>query len=616
MDSNIEDLPSNPYSNIMLDIQDNSDSVPEFDKLNINGISGGPAVARFGPAIGPVCPPSSSMSCVRQSPPGLMSGPRPSFEPDWPRPSDAWSKNPLNFNPLGDLSPWKPLTEPTWGPAPGPSNGPKPSTQGPVCVSCADGHLVTSRCRDCSEDLCDNCVRAHQRVKLTRDHAIVRYPDNKQTLFGQHVPPVSSAPATSDVLRVFNETVEKAKQENANNISRAEAGYVECEKALERMNRRSIQIGMVVSQVSQEIKDVSQRIVYAVKEKEEMLINRLDRIRNVKLQALGEQEAEIRQAMLMLDNIVKHLEQTNRSNREMDIINMNKTAVETIRAAQNLCGNLEPSEDANIHFHPPEPNLVQTLTNVGLITTSGFAPLCCAEGDGLHKGVLGREAKFCVLIKDHVGDLTLQGDSLNVVIKSPDNRQVWWEKISDTNQPGRFLVRWRPHIEGDHSLAITLHGRHIEASPFKCIVKAGRDYNNVGLPVLEFSQEGNGDGDLCRPWGICCTPTGRMYQAFLDIFRNIYSGLIVVADRSNNRICVFNRDGSYHSKFGTEGTRNGQFNRPASVCLDGLNRLIVTDKDNHRMQIFSLEGELQILVMIMIVIYRASPQKNTVVAFC
>ena len=92
--------------------------------------------------------------------------------------------------------------------------------------------------------------------------------------------------------------------------------------------------------------------------------------------------------------------------------------------------------------------------------------------------------------------------------------------------------------------------------------------------MLEFSQEGSGDGDLCRPWGICCTP----------------KGLIVVADRSNNRICVFNRDGSFHSKFGTEGTRKGQFNRPASVVMDSMNRLVVTDKDNHRMQIFTMEG--------------------------
>ena len=31
--------------------------------------------------------------------------------------------------------------------------------------------------RDCKEDLCESCVIAHQRVKLTREHAIFHYPD-------------------------------------------------------------------------------------------------------------------------------------------------------------------------------------------------------------------------------------------------------------------------------------------------------------------------------------------------------------------------------------------------------------------------------------------------------
>ena len=51
----------------------------------------------------------------------------------------------------------------------------------------------------------------------------------------------------------------------------------------------------------------------------------------------------------------------------------------------------------------------------------------------------------------------------------------------------------------------------------------------------------------------------------------------MVADRSNNHICVFNRD---YSKFGTKGTKKGQFNfnRPASVVMES------------RMEIFILEG--------------------------
>ena len=102
-------------------------------------------------------------------------------------------------------------------------------------------------------------------------------------------------------------------------------------------------------------------------------------------------------------------------------------------------------------FYSPETSLVQTLAGAGAVTTISFSPLSTAEGDGLSKGVLGREAKFCVLVKDHVGDnYSLQADTLSVLIKSPDNRQVWWEKIPDASTPGRFMVRWRPR-ESTHN---------------------------------------------------------------------------------------------------------------------------------------------------------------------
>lgn len=44
----------------------------------------------------------------------------------------------------------------------------------PQCSSCDEENPATSHCLDCQEYLCDNCVRAHQRVRLTKDHFIER----------------------------------------------------------------------------------------------------------------------------------------------------------------------------------------------------------------------------------------------------------------------------------------------------------------------------------------------------------------------------------------------------------------------------------------------------------
>lgn len=41
------------------------------------------------------------------------------------------------------------------------------------CSSCNDQTSATSRCTVCNDMLCDACVSAHKRVKLTREHPIV-----------------------------------------------------------------------------------------------------------------------------------------------------------------------------------------------------------------------------------------------------------------------------------------------------------------------------------------------------------------------------------------------------------------------------------------------------------
>lgn len=40
------------------------------------------------------------------------------------------------------------------------------------CSSCSDDISATSYCMECKEFICDSCVQAHQRLKITKDHTI------------------------------------------------------------------------------------------------------------------------------------------------------------------------------------------------------------------------------------------------------------------------------------------------------------------------------------------------------------------------------------------------------------------------------------------------------------
>ncbi|CAD5205732.1 unnamed protein product [Bursaphelenchus okinawaensis] len=101
-----------------------------------------------------------------------------------------------------------------------------------------------------------------------------------------------------------------------------------------------------------------------------------------------------------------------------------------------------------------------------------------------------------------------------------------------------------------------------------------KDYKKFQGERYSFGGEGNGDGQLNRPWGICCDQKGR----------------IVVSDRSNNRIQIFAENGTFIAKFGKFGQGPGEFNRPAGVTTNLKNQIIVADKDNHRIQVFDENG--------------------------
>ena len=69
-----------------------------------------------------------------------------------------------------------------------------------MCSSCDEGSSASYQCRNCLELLCNNCTLAHQRVRLTKDHYIVRLTPQSNRMQGTYKPHLSSSPiqAVSD----------------------------------------------------------------------------------------------------------------------------------------------------------------------------------------------------------------------------------------------------------------------------------------------------------------------------------------------------------------------------------------------------------------------------------
>lgn len=159
-------------------------------------------------------------------------------------------------------------------------------------------------------------------------------------------------------------------------------------------------------------------------------------------------------------------------------------------------------------------------------------------------------------------------------------------------------------------------------------------FHRAEPPVLKFDAEGNlvdsfGSDFVARPHGFRVTPEGTIWATDYDRQRghsivkidttgrirlrlgaqgfpgdgpNTFNGPADVAQADNgdffvadghwnNRIVKYDRSGRYLMEWGGLGSGAGQLDVPHSIVIDRRGRVLVGDRSNHRIQIFTQDGD-------------------------
>jgi DNA-binding beta-propeller fold protein YncE len=105
--------------------------------------------------------------------------------------------------------------------------------------------------------------------------------------------------------------------------------------------------------------------------------------------------------------------------------------------------------------------------------------------------------------------------------------------------------------------------------------------SDTGVDPADFSSAAyknvtHGGGPFNLPTDIALTPAGDMF---------------ITDGYGNARVHKFAADGTYLFSWGEPGTAPGQFNLPHGVWIDKQGRVLICDRENDRVQVFSQDGE-------------------------
>jgi hypothetical protein len=150
-----------------------------------------------------------------------------------------------------------------------------------------------------------------------------------------------------------------------------------------------------------------------------------------------------------------------------------------------------------------------------------------------------------------------------------------YSRVNHFSSDGKLLAQWGVHGTNAGLLtfprSVAVNSRHeIYVSEYGLVERVQRFTARGEKFINSFGQAGTGPGEFNRAEGL-----------FIDSQDRVY-----VADSCNHRIQIFTREGQFLRTYGKPGRGLGELSYPYDICVDKQGRQYVCEFGNSRIQVF------------------------------
>ena len=363
-----------------------------------------------------------------------------------------------------------------------------------LCESCSGGK-AEAFCRQCTEFICSECVKSHEKMKAFKGHEIASMEQLRVGGARESVVPPTKCKVHDEILKLYcytcsqlicrdcliddhadhdREFVKKAAprcreklRESAAPLQQATAEIIAAAADVQAAKR---EVAENLTSVSETICQSMDEMIATLQQRKQQLLAKASELAEEKLGALDTQEKSLNVSLAEARSLVDVVERSlhNASNEELLEMELQiaREVEEGCRKRQQV--GLQPAAEANIGTDMTFDQ--QALLSVGCVGLDVVDTSKCTVEGADTKAEVNKPAELTLHLVDYTGHSYISLPSIVAEVKSLVDGSVIPATISPIGG-GTYRAVFTPHFRGRHSVTLRVNGREICGSPFSVFVR-------------------------------------------------------------------------------------------------------------------------------------------------